>query len=135
MSAAEDVSAPRVRLSRVCLSRGGLIAAIILTVVFVIWWAALEVSALFLGFVSDSCGENSACNYTELEVGTIVAFFVTAAVGVVFMVMAIVKMVRRRRLAWLWPLIGGVAILVVWVTGATISYAAAGMSFWNEYWM
>jgi hypothetical protein len=115
--------------SRPRISAGGFAATIVAMVMFVIWWGVLEFGALFLGFVSDACGEDTACNLTQLQIGSIVAIFGTAAVGVATLVITIVLLVRRRRFAWLWPIAGAAVATVLWYVAATVTYAAVGQTF------
>jgi hypothetical protein len=108
---------------------GGRIATIVLCVLLALYCADLAVTALFIGFVSDS---GRPLNTTELTIAIFLGLIGSPAVGIVAIVVAIIRVVRRRAFTWVIPLAGAAGAAIVFYLAATIGYAAAGMNFWNQ---
>jgi hypothetical protein len=113
-------------------SRGGVIATVILCVVLGLYAILLGMVGLFIGFVSDSCGERGPCNDFQLEAAVLIGIFGPAVIAIVAMVIAIVRGVRHRALNWIIPIVGGVAATIVFYGAAILGYAAAGLNFFVQ---
>jgi hypothetical protein len=67
-----------------------------------------------------------------LTIAIFVGLIGPAAVAVVAIVIAIVRIFRRRAFAWIVPLAGGALATVVFYTAVTIAYGAADINFWSQ---
>jgi len=108
--------APRKRRA----STAGIIVTIVLCVVLIGFGALMAFLSFFFAFASDSCGDNN-CNDGGIATGILIALVgcaVSALVGVVF---GIIWAARRKRLGWIFPIAGGVAVTACFAIGAAIT--------------
>lgn len=100
---------------------------VVLSVVFAVLGSGLAVVlgviGAFLAFVSDSCGASTACDYSQLSAGILIAILLPSVVTVIFIVWMIVRLVRRKRAFWV-PLVGAVAAVIGWGIGFLVATTA-----------
>ena len=100
---------------------------VVLSVVFAVLGSGravvLGVIGALLAFVSDSCGASTACDYSQLSAGILIAILLPSVVTVIFIVWMIVRLVRRKRAFWV-PLVGAVAAVIGWGIGYLVATSA-----------
>jgi uncharacterized BrkB/YihY/UPF0761 family membrane protein len=77
---------------------------------------------IFLAFASDSCG-TSTCNTDQIGTGMLVAVVAPAALFLVALVIAVVRLVKKRRAFWV-ILVGYAVAILGWVAGAALVFTA-----------
>jgi magnesium-transporting ATPase (P-type) len=96
--------------------------SIILMIVAAVIVAFLSLSAALLVFSSDSCGSES-CNLVQLQAGWIGATIAPALTLIAGIVIAIVRMVRRRVSFWI-PIVALVVAGVLWFVGVLLVFGS-----------
>lgn len=116
------LAAPR-RLPR------GLIVIIVIECILLAAYAFVSgASALFFGFVSDSCA-GYHCDYGLITAGTFVSLIGCLAAGMAGIVMTVSRVRRRRRLPWLVPIVGAVLVFVFFWGGWALVIVGAHLPF------
>lgn len=96
--------------------------SIILMIVAAVIVAFLSLSAALLVFSSDSCGSES-CNLVQLQAGWIGATIAPALTLIAGIVIAIVRMVRRRVSFWI-PIVALAVAGVLWFVGVLLVFGS-----------
>ena len=104
-----------------------IVLTIVLLIAFAVVAILLGVSAIGLGFaVPENCFD---CNNTQIFFGQILALFGPPVFYFVFIILAIVQLIRRRRSFWV-PIVGVVvAVLALLAGGAMVFTAIPGFTF------
>lgn len=99
---------------------------IVVTVILLVGLGFLAMTAsfygLFLGMVSDGCGSGSNCNFDIIGMGVIVAVVLPWVVLLAAVIVAIIRLVRRKLAFWI-PLAAAPLIVGPWFLGAWIATA------------
>lgn len=102
---------------------------VVLTIILLLLAIVVTIIASFLGvflaFASDSCVVND-CNYDQIGAGMYVAIGGVWLPLVASIVVAILRLARRRLAFWV-PLAGIALIAGVFAAGAGLVFAASGM--------
>ncbi len=97
-----------------------LVLSIVLLLLLAVLGAVASFFAVFLVFVSDSCGSSSTCDTGRMGLGFVVAFIGVWVPFLPVLVLTIVQLVRRRIAFWL-PLVGAALVVAIWAEGAVLA--------------
>ncbi|MCU1515127.1 MAG: hypothetical protein JWO10_2217 [Microbacteriaceae bacterium] len=97
--------------------------ALVIMVLAVIADLLVTFSALFLVMAGDSCGSGSVCSISQLTIGWLIALIAPSVVLVVAIVIAVVR-IFKRRISWWIVLVGAVLMLAVWGLGVWLVFSA-----------
>ena len=111
-------------------STAGIVVTIVLCVLLLGFGAIMGVFSAFLAFASDACGSGSvACNDEGIGVGILVAVVGTVGAALLGTIFGVIWAARRKRLAWIFPIVGGVLVVILFAVGAAITFGSSGGSF------
>ena len=116
--------APRARRGREAMGRRVILWDVGVSIIVMLLGSGLAVflgmSALLLVMNADAC-LSSACDAVQLNAGWLVASIAPALVMLVAIVLAVVRMVRRRVSFWI-PLAGIAVAVVAWFVGVLLVF-------------
>ena len=122
--------APAVPAPKPRATTAGIVTTIVLSVLLLGFGAVMAVFSAFLAFASDACGSGTiTCNDDGIGAGILVALVGSIAFAFLGTVFGVVWAARRKRFAWIFPVIGGVLVVIVFAVGAAITFASSGGSF------
>ena len=105
----------------------GTVVTIVLSVVLLGFGTVMAFFSFFLAFVSDACGTGTiSCNEAGIGAGILVAFIGSIAAALLGAVFGAVWAAKRRRFAWIFTIIGGVLVVLMYAIGAAITFASSG---------